>query len=299
MEAGEFNRNFKIGEHIKLPFFSGILQRTNQPLQTGKKFYISFSGFDGTVGRYRGVSVSPDGNGSSVLNLSMVNLNKFRIVDYLNGSVAVLSDNMLERKNLFATKTIRFIDSTLTAQQDTLKIVQAELNAFKNENSLMEISAENGQLSSRLSELDLGKEQIRRQIKYYDNLEEYLQTRNDYSNVPAPSVAGINEGSIASAVKKIIDLAEERRNYQYTLKENSPVFDDIDRQINSVKAILLENIQSSKNLLQGEIRDINSRIASLESEVRKLPQGEQDLLRIQRKYAINERTYNMFLGKAQ
>ena len=62
----------------------------------------------------------------------------------------------------------------------------------------MDISAESGELSGKLADLDLKKEQIRRQLSYYDNLENYLQTRTDYSNVPAPSVAGIEEGSIAT-----------------------------------------------------------------------------------------------------
>ena len=35
----------------------------------------------------------------------------------------------------------------------------------------------------------------------------------------------------------------------------------------------------------------------LESEVQKLPQEEQDLLKIQRRYTISQSTYNMFLDK--
>ncbi|MFV9484343.1 polysaccharide biosynthesis tyrosine autokinase, partial [Christiangramia sp. ASW11-125] len=297
VEARNFERNFKFGEHLNLPFFSGIIERTEQPLQAGKKFYVSFTPFNGAVGRYRNVNVYPQSQGSSVLNLSQVGLNKPRLVDYLNGSVAVLSENMLERKNLFATKTIRFIDSSLAVQSAELKLVEDELNEFRNEKEILDISAESGELSAKLSKLDVQKETIRRQLTYYDNLETYLQTRDDYSSVPAPSVAGINEGSIASGVSKIIQLAEERQNYQYTLKENSPVFDDIDRQINSVKSILLENINSSKGLLRSELNDINRQMSLFEEEVKKLPQEEQDLLKIQRKYSISENTYNMFLEK--
>ncbi|MFV8279939.1 polysaccharide biosynthesis tyrosine autokinase, partial [Christiangramia marina] len=296
VEPSEFNRNYKFGEHISLPFFSGYIVRKEGNYDASRTIHISFSNFNAAVGSYRGMNIS-NGNGSSVLNLSQTGLNKSRLVDYLNGSVNVLSANMLRRKNLFATKTIRFIDSSLAVQAAELKNVENELNNFRNENSVLDISAESGQLSGKLAQLDIQKEEIRRQLSYYDNLENYLQTRSDYSNVPAPSVAGISEGSIANGVSRIIQLAEERKNYQYTLKENSPVFADIDRQINSVKSILLENINSSKGLLNSELRQIQTRIAQLENEVQKLPQEEQDLLKIQRKYSINERTYNMFLEK--
>ena len=250
------------------------------------------------MGRYRSVSVNPDGQGSSVLNLSQVGGNKARLVDYLNGTVAVLSENMLERKNLFATKTIRFIDSSLAVKSRELQTVEDELNQFRNENSILDISAEGSELSNKLSTLDVEKEQIRRQLAYYNTLESYLQTKTDYSNVPAPSVAGISEGSISSGVGKIIALAEERSNYQYSLKPNSPVFDDIDRQINSIKSILLENITSSKGLLQDQISSINGKIAEAEGEIKKLPKDQQDLLKIQRKYSLSEKTYNLFLKNA-
>lgn len=167
--------------------------------------------------------------------------------------------------------------------------MEDELNLFRNENAILDISAESSEISNKLTTLDVRKEDIRRQLAYYNTLEEYLQTRNDYSSVPAPSVAGIAEGSIVSGVGRILALAEERSKYQYSLKENSPVFADIDRQINSVKAILLENISSSKGIQQGELNDINRQIAQAESEIRKLPQEEQDLLKIQRKYSLSEK----------
>ena len=296
-KAGEIDRDYRIGEYVNLPFFHGVLARTDQPLQVEKLFYISFLNFDSAVGRYRGVAVNPQASGASVLNLSQVGGNKKRIVDYLNGTVKVLSENMLARKNLFATKTIRFIDSSLAVKSQELKVVEDELNSFRNENSIVDLSAENSQISEKLSSLDVRKEQIRRQLAYYETLRNYLETRSDYSNVPAPSVAGIGEGSIVGGVGKIISLAEERSNYQYSLKENSPVFNDIDRQINSVKSILLENISSSRGLLNTELQDINRKISEAEAKIRKLPQEQQDLLQIQRKYSLSEKTYNMFLEK--
>ena len=42
VEAREFNRNFKIGEHVNLPFFSGYLERTDNPLNVGKGLLCKF-----------------------------------------------------------------------------------------------------------------------------------------------------------------------------------------------------------------------------------------------------------------
>ncbi|HER40023.1 MAG TPA: sugar transporter, partial [Salinimicrobium catena] len=195
VEPGEFSREYKLNEHIDLPFFSGVLVPTEVAPVIGKPFYIRFNHFDGTVGRFKGISVNPQAQGSSVLNLSLTGNNKPEIVDYLNGTVRVLSENMLERKNLFATKTIRFIDSSLAVKSMELQNVEDELNRFRNENAIIDLSAETSQLNSKLTTLDVRKEEINRQLAYYQTLQDYLQTRQDYSDVPAPSVAGISEGS--------------------------------------------------------------------------------------------------------
>src|SRR5690606_23859411 len=145
----------KVGERIILPFFSGIINRSAQPLKPGKPYYIEFQNFDNVVNSYKLISVAPENNNSSVLKLALTGDNKAQIVDYLNGSVAVLSENMLKRKNLFATKTIRFIDSSLTVKSRELQLVEDELNQFRNRNNTLNISAESSEISSKLSSLDL------------------------------------------------------------------------------------------------------------------------------------------------
>ncbi len=118
-----------------------------------------------------------------------------------------------------------------------------------------------------------GKKNINRQLAYYETLEDYLQTRKDYSDVPAPSVAGISEGSIVSGVGRIITLAEERRKYEYSLQENSPVFDNIDRQINAVKAVLAGKYGFlPAPAAEGACRRSTGILHMAESEIRKLPQ---------------------------
>ena len=92
--------------------------------------------------------------------------NKARIVDYLNTSVAVLSENMLERKNLFATKTIRFIDSSLQEKSQELTAVENELNDYKNQNAIFNLESEGNEISNRLTSLDLQKENVLRELNY-------------------------------------------------------------------------------------------------------------------------------------
>lgn len=296
-EKDDYKATFRASEYVDSPFFKGRILRNTQPVVVGKPYYIRFNNYYSTVKRFQSINVNPESKGSSILNLSLNGNNKEKLVDYLNTTVQVLSEDMLNRKNLFATKTIRFIDSSLAQKSKELKSVEEELNQFKINNDIIDLTSESSEIRGRLTNLDLEQNVIQRQLDYYKRLEDYLRSRQNYTEVPAPSVAGIDEPSISSAVGKILALSEQRSKYSYSIKSGAPIFDDIDRQINATKEVLLENIESSKKILREQISTVRQNVAELEKEIRKLPKEQQDLLKIERRYTINEETYSLFLNK--
>ncbi|MGK0175599.1 MAG: hypothetical protein ACI9AT_001986, partial [Ulvibacter sp.] len=97
-EAKSFSKDFRFGDKVRLPFFSGtFVPNPELAVSPGATYYFSFRNFDGVVGKYNGIGVEPLSKGSSVIRLRLVGQNKARLVDYLNASVKVLSDDMLER----------------------------------------------------------------------------------------------------------------------------------------------------------------------------------------------------------
>lgn len=298
VDVGTFSKDFKIGDPISIPFFSGTLMPNPEVMShPGTTYYFVFREYDATVKNYLTTKVTPESKGSSVLRMTVIGDNKAKLVDYLNTSVSVLSEDMLDRKNLYATKTIQFIDSSLAQKSAELSSVEDELNKFRNKNAIFDLASEGTDINAKLNVLDLRKEAVNRELNYYITLQEYLTTRSDYRDVPAPSVAGIMEASIISGVGKIVALAQKRNELQYSFKDGAPIFDDIDRQINAVKSVLLENIRSSRSLKGEEISSINRDIGQYESQIRKLPKEQQDLLNIERRYNLSEGTYNLFLAK--
>jgi capsular exopolysaccharide synthesis family protein len=185
----------------------------------------------------------------------------------------------------------------LQRKQSVLLIAEKELNTFKNRNAIFDLEAEGLEINEKLNALDIRKESLDQELNYYNVLETYLVGRSDYRNVPAPSVTGISESSITVSVSKIVTLAEERNKLQYSYKEGAPIFADIDRQINAVKVVLLENINSSKRAKRQEQVSIGSDIARYENEIRKLPKEQQELLKIERRYSLSQGTYDLFLAK--
>lgn len=297
VQPTEFIKRYKVGEQVSLPFLNWKLQINDNPgLYTGNEYFVRFNDFDGTVSGYRGVGVNADDKGGSILTLSMQGSNKARMVEYLNATVKMLIKIQLDGKNQFATNTIRFIDSTLIAMESQLKQTGSELKSFRKDKNIYEIEGGGEKVSDKIMGFDVEKDQVTRKIAYYNSLKSYLNNSVDYSRLPAPSVAGIEDPNVVVNVSKLIGLSTQRSEMAYAVKSDK-IFKDFDNQMQAVKNVLLENIASAKTSLMTDLAMVNAKIGQAESTVKRLPEEQQELLKIQRKYDLSDNIYTEFLKK--
>lgn len=295
---GEFVKKYKVGEQVILPFLNWKLQINDNPgLYVGNEYFVRFNNFDKTVSNYREITVKTDDKGSSILTLSMQGTNKARIVEYLNSTVKMLIKRQLDGKNQFATNTVNFIDSTLIAMESQLKKTGDELKSFRKNKNIYEIEGDGGiKFSEKILDFDTAKDAINRKIAYYNSLKSYLKNSVDYSRLPAPTVAGIEDPNIVVNVSKLIALSTQRSEMAYAVKSEK-IFRDFDNQMEAVKNVLLENVATAKSSLQYDLAIAQSKINEAEGKIKRLPDEQQELIKIKRKYDLNDNIYNTFLQK--
>ncbi|MGB1309033.1 MAG: polysaccharide biosynthesis tyrosine autokinase [Oceanihabitans sp.] len=298
---GPFKKTYPLNSFVDLPFFKAHINlREGSAIKPNSEYFIQFKNFDGVVNSYKSkIAVNPfdKKNNSSVLTLSLAGTNKQKIVDYLNATTSILSLTELKRKNLYATNTIQFIDSSLAAVNVNLKDYNKEMNDFRKKNKVFNVNAEMQEMSSRLMDLEAQKIGENTKLDYLDRLENYLLTKTDYTNIAAPTSVGISESNILNSVSKITKLAIERQNLEYTTREGSELFKNIDRQINAEKNVLLETINSTKSTINLQLNSISRNIAGYEAKLRGLPEDQQKFLKIQRKLDISQQAYNVYMNK--
>nr|WP_315152538.1 polysaccharide biosynthesis tyrosine autokinase [uncultured Flavobacterium sp.] len=295
--VGEFKKRYKVGEVVALPFLNWRLQINDNPgFYVGNEYFVRFNDFDGTVSSYKGIGVKADDKGGSILTLSMQGTNKARLVDYLNATVKMLIKRQLDSKNQFATNTIAFIDSTLIAMESQLKETGNELKSFRKDKNIIDIEDGGVKFSDKILQYDVKKDEITRKMAYYNSLKSYLRSSVDYSKLPAPSVAGIEDPNIVVNVSKLIALSTQRSEMAYAVKSEK-IFKDFDNQMMAIKNVLLENITTAKQTLQYDLAVIDSKIGASESAIKQLPEDQQELIKIKRKYDLNDNIYNTFLQK--
>ncbi|TYB80175.1 polysaccharide biosynthesis tyrosine autokinase [Bizionia saleffrena] len=298
VSIGPFKQRFKFGDPIILPFLNGTIHfKKDRKIVSGDEYFITFQNYDAVVGKYKDKLWVDNPANSSILNLEMTDVNTGKIEDYLNETVRVLSEDQLNRKNQFVTNTITFIDEQLERVKSQLTLNADSLNNYRQNNKIFNLDEESLQINEKLAKFEIEKDNTNRQLAYYSNLKTYLETSNSFTDVPAPSIAGVNDANILGNVSKLNALSVQKSKYETTVRSDAAIFGDIDRQTEGLKAVLLENISSASNGLRREMEFINSKIASIDSKIRKLPKDQQNMLNIERQYALSEQTYNVFLAK--
>jgi len=292
-----FTQKFKIGQQVQLPFLNWKIKLAEHPgMYINKEYYVRLDDFDQTVAQFQTVDVQPISTGSSILTLSMQGTNKAKLVDYLNATVKVLSENQLAAKNQFATNTIKFIDSTMLQMEELLKDSGDELKAFRQGKDVVQLENGGAEVSTRLSEFEIQLDLIKRKIAYYNTLKSYLTNSNDFSTLPAPSVAGIEDPNITVNVSKLITLSVQRAEKRYAVKSDK-LFQDFDNQMQAIKDVLLVNIASAKVALQYDLNMVSAKMTQAQNELQVLPENQQELFKIQRKYNLSDNIYSSFLTK--
>lgn len=294
----DFVKKFKIGQQVSLPYLNWKLELTDFPSDyVGNVFFVKFNDFDETVSTYKNIEISPvDAKGGSLLKLGLQGTNKSRMVDFLNATVVVLRKNELDSKNEFAKNTIHFIDSTLVVMEKQLKASENDLDAFRRGRNIVELESGGASIAQKLATLDTERDLINRKVTYYNRLNSYLKNSTDYSKLPAPAVAAIDDPNIVSGVSKLIALSIERAAMSYTTKQQK-FFKDFDNQMEAIKNVLFENIAASKVGILYDLSVLNKEIVATESAIMQLPEDQQALLKIKRKYDLSDAVYNTFLQK--
>lgn len=294
---GDFIKRYKIGQQINLPFLNWKLELyKNGEIFNDSDYKVVFNSFDGVVSRYRNIKVAIDEKAPSILKLSLENTNKNRIVDYLNTTVLTLMKKQLENKNLFAENTIKYIDTTLNKMENDIKSVNNELKDFSRNKNLVEIETGGETFQNQMLELDIQNDVVKRKINYFNILNSYLKNSTDYSKLPAPSVAGIEDPNILSNVSSLIGLSVRRSEIAYSVKGDK-MFSAIDNEISSLKKVLLENINAAKMAIQFESSQVKNKISQAEFKIAQLPDEKQEYIKIMRKYNLSDNIYQAYLQK--
>jgi capsular exopolysaccharide synthesis family protein len=216
---------------------------------------------------------------------------------FINMHLKMYRQRTLDKKNQFATNTIDFIDSQLRTITDSLNSTELNLQNFKKDNQVVDLSFQAQQLFDQARELDNKKAEVKIKSDYYQYLMDYLMKNRDAGNLIAPSVIGIDDPLLNNLVLELNKMADQKIAMTGNGISENPYLATIGSQIRNAKATLEENIGNMINNNNQAMKDIDQRLDYVMVEVRKLPETERELFGIERQFKLNDQIYTYLMQR--
>ncbi len=233
----------------------------------------------------------------SVIELTANGRVEEKIVDFLNTLILVAIENDLEEKNRTSYKTIEFIDAQLSVIVDSLQLAEENLEVFRSDNQIVDLSTEGSAISENLKEYQNQKSLLEIRSNYYEYLLKTIKDKNDFKDVVTPSVIGVQDPNLNNLVSSLSKLYAEKQVIEYSATLDNPSLQLINIQIKNTLTSLIENINNLIEASKIELKGLERKIALINNEIKKLPKTERELIGIQRKFQLNDNIYNYLLQK--
>ena len=234
---------------------------------------------------------------SSIVKIDLKCFHELKGVNFLNKLTENFIQNEVNSKNLSSIKTVEFIKKQLFDMQDSLEIIENEIQLFKERNGLADVSVKAQGIYSQLNEIESKINILKSEKEYLSYLSSYIQSESKLEQIKIPPSTIDENSSIRTLIKDLIEVQFNRSLLVEAGKLKNPAVKLYDRTTNQIISSLNEAIFTSNTTLDIEIKRNNKIIKELNSEINKLPEIERELLKIQRVQTINENIYTFLLRK--
>ena len=272
--------------------------RLNYNPEAPNKFYFRFLNPASIANSYRRkLVINPIDEEASLVTLSTTGFVPSQEADYLNRLMLDYLDFGLATKNQTANQTLQFIEDQLKIVSDSLTGAERNLELFRLENKLIDISRDGLIIQNKVEQIDEERTTLLLRRNYYVYLKEYLDSKKETADIIAPSIMGISDQLLVNMISEFSALLLQKMKLSMNLEDSSAPLNVINGSINSLRIALNENVTNGIASIDRSIQDIDRRIDGIEMEIRKLPVTERKMITIQRKFDVNNSVYTYLLEK--
>ncbi len=191
--------------------------------------------------------------------------------DIVNELMSVYSEQNLNRKNHTAGVTIQYIEKQLDEISDSLSLTEDNLQNFRSSNQLLDVEGQATGLSAQYMSLQNQLAELVTRKKYYDYVDNYLTSNDNFSNMVVPASLGIQDPLLTTLMTELIASQAERSNLIESNQERNPLVQKLGIEIENTKKTITENISAVTKTTDISIDEMTRRISRIEGEISRLP----------------------------
>ncbi len=296
IEKQTFNGEF--GKEMELPM--GTLTLSHKP----GEYANTQIGLSIVPVRDMAIALSGDlkveimGELSSTLKLSIKDRSPERARDIISELLEVYNENSVSIKNRAYENTIEMVNERIRLIAENLSEAERNLEAYRRNNSIVELGAEGTQLMTEMSSYNKEVTANDVQLEILNSVEAFLvKNRSNFEFVPTN--LNLNNLTLSNQLERFNQLLIEREKMESNLGPAHPDILLTQKELQNLRQTIIDNIRSIKNDLIIASNATKGTRSNLESRLYSLPRRQRELLEIERQKDVKENLYLYLLQKRE
>ena len=233
---------------------------------------------------------------SNGINLSIAETNKSRGIDILNKLMELYNERGQQEKDVEAINTAKFIDERLALIYKGLTSSEADIEAYKRANKMVDPEL---QVKTSVARQEMADQAI---IKLETN-KQLLGMVKDFISNPANKHSYIpfevDSSAASGSIKAYNNLLMKRQELAQSAKDDNMAIKQIDEQIETMHANVLKGLNSSIRGLDVQLNKARSQSNLSAGDLGKVPTQEREARELYRQQGIQNTLYTFLLQKRE
>ena len=268
-------------------------------MKEGQTLIVNISPLANTAAAFAGkLGVQPTSRSTSILLLTLTDVNVQRATDYLKQLVTSYNEEANNDKNIIAVRTEEFINSRLEKINAELGMTEGQLESFKRQNRVVEIGMTASNAFSQSTNYDEKLAAMGTQLALLNSITDYMNLpQNKYQTLP--SNVGLTDQAASSLIDTYNQIVLERNRLLRTANENSPTVIPLTEQLNDLTASIRRAMAQARNNYEIQRNAMQSQLSKYSAQVQQSPVQERILNQIGRQQEVRSGLYLMLLQKRE
>lgn len=235
---------------------------------------------------------------TSIIEVSLNDQIPERAVEFLDTLANLYVQNTVENKKEINSNTLSYIQKQLQEVTRIINDIEAELELYKQEKEILNLSKEEETYYSRLVNLEADQREVELNIDALNDLTDYLLTNDQIESLLPPSIfVNDDDQNLKVQIANLYNLREEFLGLFQSGTDDNPRLKGLKEKIDKQKKDILYYVDIRVSALQNRLQVISNDIESYESRIMRIPRTQRQILNIERRLSVNEELYSFLLSK--